>query len=157
QTSYLLDEEQKTAMKMPFMRQVRLAAPVTDELKIGNAAGAPPPPPPPPPPDANAYFHTTVLTRDTTVVVPDGVGSAGGGPVTSRAGRGIVAPRVGTLSVARAGDAPMLPPTEQHDLGKQIIEGVEAVGTQTVTTIPAGAIGNEQPIRIVSERWYAEA
>ena len=43
--------------------------------------------------------------------------------------------------------------TEQ--LGKQTIEGVEAEGTRTTTTIPAGEIGNERPIEIVSERWYS--
>ena len=34
-------------------------------------------------------------------------------------------------------------------------EGVEAEGTRTTETIPAGEIGNEQPIQIVSERWYS--
>lgn len=43
--------------------------------------------------------------------------------------------------------------TEQ--LGKQIIEGVEAEGTRTTITIPAGEIGNERAIEIVSERWYS--
>ncbi|HET9526487.1 MAG TPA: hypothetical protein VFO99_09985 [Pyrinomonadaceae bacterium] len=41
------------------------------------------------------------------------------------------------------------------DLGKQMIEGVEAEGTRTTVTIPAGEIGNERPIEIVSERWYS--
>ena len=43
--------------------------------------------------------------------------------------------------------------TEQ--LGVQNIEGVDAEGTRTVTTIPAGDIGNERPIEIVYERWYS--
>jgi TonB family protein len=43
--------------------------------------------------------------------------------------------------------------TEQ--LGKQMIEGVECEGTRTVTTIPAGAIGNERPIETVNETWYS--
>ena len=42
-----------------------------------------------------------------------------------------------------------------EDLGVQTIEGVEAVGTRTITTIPAGAIGNERPIEMVYERWYS--
>jgi hypothetical protein len=42
-------------------------------------------------------------------------------------------------------------------LGTQSIEGVDATGTRTTTTIPAGAIGNEQPIKIVSESWYSPA
>lgn len=40
-------------------------------------------------------------------------------------------------------------------LGTQTIEGVEAVGTRKTITIPAGEVGNEQPIQIVSERWYS--
>ncbi|HKY42019.1 MAG TPA: hypothetical protein VJM50_02930, partial [Pyrinomonadaceae bacterium] len=44
---------------------------------------------------------------------------------------------------------------KKEDLGKQIIEGVEATGTRTTITIPAGEIGNERPIEIVSERWYS--
>jgi hypothetical protein len=44
-----------------------------------------------------------------------------------------------------------------ESLGKQNIEGVEAEGTRTTRTIPAGEIGNEQPIVIVSERWYSSA
>jgi len=43
----------------------------------------------------------------------------------------------------------------QEQLGKQTIEGVEAEGTRTTITIPAGEIGNERPIEIVSERWYS--
>lgn len=40
-------------------------------------------------------------------------------------------------------------------LGQQTIEGVAAEGTRAVVTIPAGRIGNDRPIEIVSERWYA--
>lgn len=40
-------------------------------------------------------------------------------------------------------------------LGKQIIEGVEAEGTRSVITIPVGKVGNDQPLEIVSERWYS--
>jgi hypothetical protein len=43
--------------------------------------------------------------------------------------------------------------TEQ--LGNMFIEGVQAQGTRTTTTIPSGAIGNERPINIVDERWYS--
>lgn len=43
----------------------------------------------------------------------------------------------------------------KEQLGKQMIEGVEAEGTRTTITIAAGEIGNERPIEIVSERWYS--
>jgi hypothetical protein len=44
---------------------------------------------------------------------------------------------------------------KKEDLGKQMIEGVEAEGTRTTVTIPAGEVGNERAIEIVSERWYS--
>jgi hypothetical protein len=42
-----------------------------------------------------------------------------------------------------------------ESLGRQVIEGVEADGNRVTITIPAGEIGNERPIQIVSERWYS--
>ena len=42
-----------------------------------------------------------------------------------------------------------------ESLGTSVIEGVEAEGTRTVVTIPAGTIGNQAPIDIVSERWFS--
>ena len=45
--------------------------------------------------------------------------------------------------------------SKTEDLGKQMMEGVEAEGTRTVMTIAAGEIGNERPIEVVSERWYS--
>ncbi len=43
--------------------------------------------------------------------------------------------------------------TSTEDLGQQTIEGVLAKGSRTTTVIPAGAIGNDQPIKIISEEW----
>ena len=40
-------------------------------------------------------------------------------------------------------------------LGTQFMEGVAVEGTRTTMTIPAGQIGNEQPIHVVSERWFS--
>jgi len=45
--------------------------------------------------------------------------------------------------------------TKTEKLDARSIEGVQAEGTRTTTTIPAGEIGNEQPIQIVNERWYS--
>lgn len=42
-----------------------------------------------------------------------------------------------------------------ESLGKKTIEGVEAEGTRTTFTIPVGEIGNDQPLYIISERWYS--
>ncbi|HEX8116046.1 MAG TPA: hypothetical protein VF521_02125, partial [Pyrinomonadaceae bacterium] len=42
-----------------------------------------------------------------------------------------------------------------ESLGRRTIEGVEAEGTRTVITIPAGRVGNDRPLEIVSERWFS--
>jgi hypothetical protein len=44
---------------------------------------------------------------------------------------------------------------QSEDLGDQTIEGIHATGTRMTTTIPAGKMGNEQPIVVTSERWYS--
>jgi hypothetical protein len=44
-----------------------------------------------------------------------------------------------------------------ESLGKQVIEGLETVGTRATYTIPAGEIGNTLPIEIVEETWYSPA
>src|SRR5450432_983517 len=46
-------------------------------------------------------------------------------------------------------------PGKSEDLGKQTIDGVIADGTRTTSTIDVGAIGNDRPIQIVTERWYS--
>ena len=40
-----------------------------------------------------------------------------------------------------------------EDLGSQTMEGVYVTGVRTTRTIPAGQIGNEKPIAIVTEVW----
>jgi hypothetical protein len=40
-------------------------------------------------------------------------------------------------------------------LGKQTIEGVNAEGVREVSTIDAGAIGNDRPIQVSTESWYS--
>jgi len=44
---------------------------------------------------------------------------------------------------------------KRESLGTQTINGVVAEGTRTTHTIPAGQIGNEKPLQVVSERWYS--
>lgn len=61
----------------------------------------------------------------------------------------------GTSYVFRRTGAPPNANEVKQELGKQLVEGVEADGTRTTVTIPAGEIGNERPIEIVSERWYS--
>jgi hypothetical protein len=57
---------------------------------------------------------------------------------------------LGPLRTSKEGPKP-----KKESLGKQTIEGVEAEGTRITLTIPAGDIGNERAIQIVTERWYS--
>jgi hypothetical protein len=42
-----------------------------------------------------------------------------------------------------------------ESLPPRLIEGVQAQGVRRTTTIPAGVIGNEQPIVVVAEEWFS--
>jgi hypothetical protein len=44
---------------------------------------------------------------------------------------------------------------QSESLGTQVIEGVKAERARITSTIEAGAIGNDQPIQIVTKRWYS--
>ena len=46
-------------------------------------------------------------------------------------------------------------PVRTENLGEQIILGFRARGTRVITTLPAGQIGNDRPINIVSEQWFS--
>jgi hypothetical protein len=44
---------------------------------------------------------------------------------------------------------------KRESLGTQTINGIVAEGTRTTHIIPAGQIGNEKALQVVSERWYS--
>jgi hypothetical protein len=44
---------------------------------------------------------------------------------------------------------------KNESLGTQTINGILAEGTRTTHIIPAGQIGNEKALQVVSERWYS--
>jgi hypothetical protein len=52
-------------------------------------------------------------------------------------------------------DDPAGDPPQSESLGQQTIGGVTAQGTRSTMTIPAGQMGNELPIQVVSERWFS--
>lgn len=76
-----------------------------------------------------------------------GGGGGRGGAVVAPAG----VPPTGTLM-----RVPSNANVSKEDLGQQVIEGVLAMGSRSTTVIPAGAIGNVQPISVVSEQWFSE-
>jgi hypothetical protein len=44
---------------------------------------------------------------------------------------------------------------KKESLGTQVIDGVVSQGTRTTHVIPAGQIGNDKPLQVVSEQWYS--
>jgi hypothetical protein len=44
-------------------------------------------------------------------------------------------------------------PPDVQQLGTKVVEGVQADGTRSTLTIPAGQIGNDNPIQIIDEVW----
>lgn len=43
----------------------------------------------------------------------------------------------------------------KEQLGTKAVNGFQAEGVRVTRTIPAGAMGNEKPITVVTERWYS--
>lgn len=46
-------------------------------------------------------------------------------------------------------------PVRTENLGEKMILGFLTTGTRVITTLPAGQIGNDRPIDIVSEQWFS--
>ena len=78
--------------------------------------------------------------------------SDGGGFVITSSGPGVARSENSTFNFKLESDHKN---AVKESLGTQTIEGVEAEGTRTTATIPAGAIGNERAIEIVDERWFS--
>jgi hypothetical protein len=92
---------------------------------------------------------------------PDGVAGVAGAPGSTK----MFFTQVGTASATPGMPPPplvamarSLGPEEQaavstEDLGTQTMEGLLVAGARTTRTIPAGEIGNEKPISVVTEVW----
>lgn len=128
--NYILDPRSRTARKLglPHLMRAKLSGGTPDAKDPANV---------------QQRFHIEEKVRikrgDDAPAVGQSV-SPGAGLITSHA-------------IKQAFEFPNKP--QEESLGKRTLEGVEAEGTRTTMTIPAGAIGNEQPINIVSERWYS--
>jgi len=77
------------------------------------------------------------MKREAEARAREGGGAPAGGEVAVRT-------RGGDIAVAYVPDTPL-----EH----KVLEGVNVDGRKTTTTIPAGKVGNEQPLTITSEEW----
>ncbi|HWS53088.1 MAG TPA: hypothetical protein VN228_03140 [Pyrinomonadaceae bacterium] len=135
---YILDPRGKTARKLPV---------VGFEFRTGHGEAG-----------ARVRTHREVRVEEKVRVEEDvrfkeGDGAAHGfvftAPAPPAPGAPHGAPEVMFMRHPAKGE------TKTEKLEKRVVEGVEAEGQRTVTTIPAGEIGNEQPIQIVHETWYS--
>jgi hypothetical protein len=125
--NYSLDPQNKTAVKMP----------------------APPmPPPPPTPPGAGTQGVRTNMAFQ-RMGGPAGVAVGIAGP-----GMPGAIPPVMLFHNEAGGPNQNVPTVDQ--MGSKLIEGVQATGTRTTITIPAGQMGNEKPMEITDERWFSQ-
>ncbi len=106
------------------------------------------------------------VARKMPLMLPKDVALSKGapGPGTAPAGAQVFQFRVegaggpGTTNafyIARNGKGAEGPAPFTENLGEQTIGGIQATGTRMTTTIPAGQMGNDQPIEVTSERWYS--
>jgi hypothetical protein len=135
-TNYTLDPRSKTARKMSFMSLMRTTADpkIAGDVAVSAEAVA----------SADKHAAEAEVMRATVEVRPM-VGERLRVPAP-RGDKKLDEAATFNLKVRE-------PKIEQ--LGKQTVEGVEAEGQRATITIPAGEIGNELPIQIVSESWYS--
>lgn len=144
QVNYILDSKTRTARKMDLGGAVELKKRMSEDAKAGSESKA-----------AAVDIQRTVEKKAEAAAV------AGGG---ARVEWKTAEPALtferspffesSVASVIMKGDLKDKN-AKKEDLGKQMIEGVEAQGNRVTITIPAGEIGNENPIYIVSETWFS--
>jgi hypothetical protein len=149
-TGYVLDPAEKTAREV---RQFQMAF-ASAQGQIGTVAT-----------DVRPALEARPSFTPGVPVPPPGSAPLPGGSPTSvtviERAEGGEAVRVFTRAEAGVALAPFPPGTvgmyePGEDLGEQVLEGLLVKGTRMTDTIPAGTIGNDRPIEIVTERWYSE-
>ncbi len=137
--SYSLDPASRTAREN---RRFQMAIAGTTGEPAGAAVYTPgtavPSPTPAPP---GGVSRTVTIVRDAQSVQVDSQ-------------VGVVASPFAATAVGAAAVVGIDEPAE--DLGEQVLEGLLVRGERRTRSIPAGTIGNERPIDIVTERWYSK-
>lgn len=130
-----------TPPKIVFISDPVAKVSYTLDENAHTAHKMPAPPSPPPPPGA-AAFRTFQMPAPMPPPPPGAV----------EAGATISSANVMWFS---KDSSPSGAPPKAEQLGTQMIGGVQAQGTRTTITIPAGQIGNDRDLNIVDERWYS--
>ena len=123
QISYTLNLTDKTVQKMPML------------------------PPPPGGFGGSAGPRVTIMRMGTGSTAS--MSATGPGPMSAAAGS-LPPPGLGLQKVLSA-DFDL--PATTEELGPKTMEGIIANGVRTTRTIPAGQMGNDRPISIVTEVW----
>ena len=154
QVAYTLNLTDKTAQKMLMPPPLLPAVPGGANSATGGASGM-------------------VMSGPAGAISMGGPMVAGGPGDVARADVPVPPPPGGGDAVfiqtggVQVADGPMPPPmvfqkaiiasdpseVKTEDLGTQTMEGLLVTGTRTTRTIPAGQIGNDKPISIVTEVW----
>jgi hypothetical protein len=143
--SYSLDTENHIAWKTPSRTALKIVEQAKLAEDVNRAAGK---------------IEETVRARSEDIAKVEaelqaaGAGARGGGgrggAVGAGGGGGVGGARGGG---GRGGRAGFTEQRVEEKLPPKQIEGVRAEGIRRTATIPAGAIGNVLPIKIVSEEW----
>ncbi len=97
----------------------------------------------------NHVIHVVNPASGARAEVRQQLGASGGGMAVST--------EDGPIMIAFGAGRDVNGPTDavKTDLGTQTIEGVPAQGTRITHTIPAGQVGNDQPLVITTETWMS--
>jgi len=101
---------------------------------------------------ANGANGKIVTMQRTAQAIGAGLPMPGPGPVFIYRSASSAAPDHPVVNVPVV-NPPVVNPPVVEQLGSQSIQGVQAEGTRTTVTIPAGQMGNSLPIQIVDEVW----
>jgi hypothetical protein len=137
--NYILDPSTKTARRLPRVELRFKTEGGTAQSTVTLERQ------PPPPGAAEKIAIERSYTFNVRVPGPDAP-PAPGAPAPPPPAEG---PQVEFFSHSSKHEA------KTEKLEARAFDGVQAEGTRTTTTIPAGEVGNEQPIQIVDERWYS--
>jgi hypothetical protein len=89
-------------------------------------------------------------------VQPSNNAAKSNAPTTAAAEPGAPLQSLRTMRAASDTHAAGKLQSSHEDLGTMVIEGYTVTGTRYTNTIPAGVMGNDQPMTTTNERWFSQ-